>query len=263
MNGLKNKNVLITGGSRGIGRAIALRFAEEGANIIINYRSSIQSAEETMKLCKERNKSIKIKSIQADVSKEAEIIKMVEKSIEFLGSIDILINNAGIQKMIPSHERSTEEFDKTIAVNLRGAFICSREVLKHFLARNYPGVIINISSPHEVIPKPQFVDYAVSKAGLRHLTRTLALEYAEKGIRINAVAPGATITDMNKNWVFDENKRKIVESHIPLGRVATPEDVAPAVAFLASDEASYITGVTLFVDGGAQLYPEYRQNWSS
>ncbi len=261
MRGLKNKNVLITGASRGIGKAIALKFAEEGANVAINYRDNRESAEITAKLCQAFG--VKTILVKADMSVEAEILRAIAETIQRFGSIDVLINNAAIQNNVPSHGRTTENFDKTIAVNLRGPFICSREVIKHFLGRNYQGVIINISSPHEIIPKPGFIDYAVSKSGLWNLTRTLALEYADRGIRVNSVVPGAVLTDMNKNWSNDDEKRKAVEAHIPLKRAATPEEIAPTVAFIASDDASYITGASIFVDGGAQLYPEYRYNWSS
>jgi len=261
MRGLKNKNVFITGASRGIGKAIAIKFAEQGANIAINYRDNLEAAKNTADLCKDFG--VKTIIVKADMSVESEILKAIEETVQKLGSIDILINNAAIQNNTPSHERTTENFDKTIAVNLRGPFICSREVIKHFLSRNSQGVIINISSPHEIIPKPGFVDYAVSKAGMWNLTRTLALEYADRGIRVNSVVPGAVLTDMNKNWANDPEKRKSVEAHIPLKRAATPEEIAPTVVFIASDDASYITGASIFVDGGAQLYPEYRFNWSS
>ena len=261
MRGLKNKNVLITGASRGIGKAIAIKFAEEGANVGINYRDNNEAAENTAKICREYGVNVIL--VQGPMSIESAILSVINQTIEKLGSIDILVNNAAIQKNIATHDRPTEEFDRTLAVNLRGPFISSREVIKHFLSRNYPGVIINISSPHEIIPKPGFIDYAISKSGMWNLTRTLALEYADRGIRVNSVVPGAVITDINKNWAFDPEKRKAVEAHIPMKRAATPEEIAPTVAFIASDDASYMTGASIFIDGGAQLYPEYRYNWSS
>ena len=261
MKGLKNKNVLITGASRGIGKAIAIRFAEEGANVAINYVGNLKAAEETQEQCTKFG--INAITIKADMSNELEIISMVEKSIENLGSIDILVNNAAIQNKVASHERTTINFDSTIAVNLRGPFICSREIIKHFIQRNYSGIIINISSPHEIIPKPGYIDYAISKAGMTNLTRTLALEYAEKGIRVNSIVPGAVITDINSNWINDPEKKRKVESHIPLLRAGTPEEIAPMVVFIASEDSSYITGASIYVDGGASLFPEYRYNWSS
>lgn len=261
MNGIKNRNVLVTGGSRGIGRAIVLEFAKYGANVAINYRSNLEAAEETENQIKHFD--VKSTIIQADVGEESDIKNMVSKTIENLGTIDILVNNAAVQSEKPSHKRDSKTFDRILATNLRGPFLLCKYTIQHFLARNYPGVIINISSPHEVIPKPGYIDYSVSKAGLRNLTATLALEYSRQKIRVNSVAPGAVVTDINKSWIDDPEKKKVVESHIPLGYTAQPEQIAPSVVFLASDDASYITGTTLFVDGGAMLYPEYRENWSS
>ena len=261
MQELKGKNVLITGASSGIGRAIGIEFAKYGANIAINYRKDKQGAIYTQREVGEYKTNSCI--IQADVGIELDVINMVKKAIKELGSIDILINNAAIQIEIPTHERDVETFDRVISTNIRGPFICSREVLKHFLARKYPGVIINISSPHEIIPKPGYVDYAISKGGMKNFTQTLALEYSHLGIRVNAVAPGAVETRMNESWMNDNNKRAEVEKLIPLGWVAKPEDISPSVVFLASDKAKYITGATLFVDGGAVLYPERRTNSGS
>ena len=150
-----------------------------------------------------------------------------------------------------------------IATNLTGAFLCAQHAIRHWLSNDKPGGIVNVSSVHEIIPKPSFVGYSASKGGLGNLTRTLALEYAGNGIRVNAVGPGATITPINKSWINDRGKRAIVESHIPMGRSGTSEEMAAATAFLASDEAAYITGQTLYVDGGLTLYPEFGVAWSS
>ncbi|MHA1370836.1 MAG: SDR family oxidoreductase, partial [Promethearchaeota archaeon] len=162
-----------------------------------------------------------------------------------------------------SHEINIDKFDKVIAVNLRGAYLCAREAIKVFIKNGIKGVIINISSAHDVIPKPRFIGYSASKGGLRNLTRTLALEYAHLGIRVNAVAPGAMFTRMNAEWVNEPGKRAAVERIIPLGYVAKPEEVAPAVCFLASDDASYITGAMLYVDGGVSLYGEFQKPFFS
>jgi glucose 1-dehydrogenase len=269
MKGLKGKNALITGASSGIGQAIAIRLAQEGANIAINYRSSPEEAENTEQMAMQKAcgdiESCGVKSllIQGDVSKEEDIVNMVNTVVDKFGSLDILVNNAGIQKECPSHEIATKDFDQVIAVNLRGAYLCARETLKYLLSQNRPGVIINISSVHEIIPRPLYVSYSISKGGMENLTKTLALEYAERGIRINAVAPGATITPINKAWTDDPEKKAVVESHIPMARAGTSEEMAAAVAFLASDEAAYITGQTLFVDGGLTLYPDFREPWSA
>lgn len=267
MHGLQGKNVLITGSSSGIGEATALQFAKEGANVAINYYSDEDDAKRVQKSVQHacwavRDAGCKDLAIQADISKEDEVNRMFDQVLAEWGTIDILINNAGIQKQIPSHEIPTEIFDRVINVNLRGAFLSSRRVIQHFLERKYEGVIINNSSVHETIPKPEFLSYSISKGGMENMTKTLALEYAHKGIRVNSVGPGAILTPINP-WKDDPDKKAQVESHIPLGRAGKPEEVASVFVFLASREASYITGQTIFIDGGLTLYPDFRNNWSS
>jgi glucose 1-dehydrogenase len=188
---------------------------------------------------------------------------MLERAVDGLGGIDVLVNNAGIQISSPSHELSTSDFDNVLAVNLRGAFLCAREALRHFLATGTQGVIINISSVHQLIPKPNYLAYATSKGGMESLTQTLALEYAAEGIRVNAIAPGATITPINRAWIDDPLKRATVESHIPMGRAGTADEMAGVTCFLASEDAAYITGQTIFVDGGLSLFADFREPWSS
>ncbi|BAZ03920.1 glucose 1-dehydrogenase [Calothrix sp. NIES-3974] len=269
MKGLKGKTALITGATSGIGQAIAIRLAQEGCHVAINYRRNPESAEDTQtqameKACHQMEDcGVRSLIVQGDVSQEVDIIKMVETTIEKLGSLDILINNAGIQTESPSHEVETADFDRVLNVNLRGAFLCARETIKHLLATNRPGVIINISSVHEIIPRPFYASYSISKGGMGNLTKTLALEYAQQGIRVNGIAPGATVTPINDDWTNDPEKRAVVESHIPMGRAGTTEEMAAAVAFLASDEAAYITGQTLFIDGGLTLYADFREAWSA
>jgi glucose 1-dehydrogenase len=269
MKGLKGKNALITGASSGIGQAIAIRLAQEGCNIAINYRKSAEEAENTEEMAMQKacgdidNCGVKSLLVQGDVSKEEDILEMINTVVDKFGSLDILVNNAGIQTESLSHEVKTEDFDRVIAVNLRGAYLCARETIKHLLSRNTPGVIINISSVHEIIPRPMYVSYSISKGGMENMTKTLALEYANRGIRVNAVAPGATITPINQDWIDDPEKKAVVESHIPMGRAGTSEEMAASVAFLASDEAAYITGQTLFIDGGLTLYADFREAWSA
>ncbi|MBS1251254.1 MAG: Glucose 1-dehydrogenase [Anaerolineales bacterium] len=272
MQGLTDKNVLVTGGTSGIGQAIAVRFAAEGAHVAINYRTDIEDAGQTDEMVHEaieecRNQiarhGVDHILVQADVTKQDQVERMVQDVIDRLGDLDILVNNAGIQISGSSHEIEVDDFDKVIAVNLRGAYIGARAAIQHFLAEEKPGVIINVSSVHQIIPKPRFVGYSVSKGGMQNLTRTLALEYAGRNIRVNAIGPGATITPINRAWVDDPEKKEDVEQHIPMGRPGTSEEMAATTAFLASDEAAYITGQTLYVDGGLTLYPDFREAWSS
>lgn len=267
MKGLKGKNVLVTGATSGIGQAIAAYFATEGANIALNYRNDPEKLEDTAELINQmcdrvRGCGGKELPVEGDVSQEADIIRMCNEVIDKLGSLDILINNAGIQTSAPSHQLTTSDFDRVIQVNLRGAYLCARETIKHLREHDKEGVIINVSSVHEIIPRPQYVSYAMSKGAMENMTKTLALEYAPYGIRVNAIAPGATATPIN-SWTDDEEKRKEIEKHIPLGRVGTSEEMAEITAFLASDAAAYITGQTIFVDGGLTLYPDFLNPWSA
>lgn len=268
MKRLGGKNALITGSSTGIGQAIAIRFAQEGANVAINYRKEQDEAEITKTLVKHACESIKAAGckdlvVQTDVSKEDQVVKMFDEVIGEWGRLDILVNNAGIQKPGVSHEMTLEDFDKVIAINLRGAFLCAQQAIRHFLSREGGGVIINNSSVHQIIPKPKYLSYAISKAGMANLTRTLALEYADTGIRVNAIGPGAIVTPINRAWIDDPKRRAEVESHIPMGRVGSAEEIAGVAAFLASDDASYITGQTIYACGGLTLYPDFRKPWSS
>ena len=265
MSKLQGKNILITGASSGIGQAIAIRFAREGANVAINYRSGAEQAEETRCMARKArtNGGGKEMVVQADVSDEAQVKTMVAKVIEEFGSLDVLVNNAGIQKPAPSHEIETSDFDRVLAVNLRGPFLCSREAIRHFLSRGGPGVILNNSSVHEIIPKPKYLPYSISKGGMENLTKSLALEYAADGIRVNSVGPGAVVTPINKAWIDNPKARGEVESHIPMSRPAAADEIASVFAFLASDDASYVTGQTIFAYGGLTLYPGFRTAWSS
>ena len=260
MTGLTGKTVLVTGASSGIGAAVAARFAQEGARVAINHRSPAEQ-EDARKVLAEIDGSGIL--IQADLSREAEVQAMIATAVAEFGRLDILINNAGIQIPSPSHLIDMDDFDRVLNVNLRGTFVSCREAIRHFLSRPGGGVIVNNTSVHELIPKPGYLPYAVSKSGLEGLTRTLALEYADRGIRVNSVGPGATVTPINNAWIENPSARQIVESHIPMGRAAEAAEMAAVFAFLASDEASYVTGQTVFACGGLTLYPEFRTNWSS
>src|SRR3954466_5907593 len=247
MRGLKGKNVLVTGGSSGIGQAIAVRFAEYGANVAINYLREPEEGKDTedqVHACvnKVKQEGVRDLLVGGDVSKEEDVVRMVQETVDELGGIDVLVNNAGIQISKPSHELVNGDFDRVIDVNLRGAFMCAREALRNFLAQGGGGSIVNISSVHQVIPKPNYLGYSMSKGGMQNMTRTLALEYATEGIRVNGVGPGATITPINRAWVDYPEKARQVEEHIPLRRAGTADEMAGVTCFLASDEAAYITG---------------------
>jgi glucose 1-dehydrogenase len=268
MPGLRGKNVLVTGGSSGIGQAIAVRFAQYGANVAINYLTTADEGRETeeqVHACvhKVRQEGVRDVLVQGDVSREKHVVRMVGEAAEELGGLDVLVNNAGIQVSRHSHELSADHFDKVVAVNLRGAFLCAREAIKRFLAEESGGSIVNVSSVHQLIPKPDYLGYSASKGGMQNLTRTLALEYAARGIRVNAIGPGATVTPINRAWIDDPVKRDMVESHIPMRRAGTADEMGAVACFLASDDAAYITGQTIFVDGGLTLFPSFREPWSS
>lgn len=273
MKGLRGRTALVTGGGSGIGQSIALRLGEEGVDVAINYVGRPEGAESTREAI-EHGVDLCMKQmaaggthpmlVEADVSDEDAVERMVDQVVATYGHLDLLVNNAGIQVAADSDRLDVADFDRVLAVNLRGAFLCARSALRHFLAADPPGgVIVNVSSVHQLIPKPRFLGYSVSKGGMQNLTRSLALEYAARGIRVNGIGPGATVTPINRSWIDDPAKRAMVEAHIPMRRAGGAEEMAGAVAFLCSDEAAYVTGQTLFVDGGLTLFPSFETTWSS
>jgi len=244
----KDKIVLVTGSSRGIGRSIAVKFAKEGANVIINYKSNVKEAETITEIIS--NYGNKCISIQADVSKEKEVIKMVDEIIKEFGHIDILVNNAGIAIDSEFEEKKVKDWKDTLETNLIGVFLVSKYVGKHMLQQKF-GKIINISSTNGLdTTYPYSIDYDASKSGIVNITKNLAIQYAPY-INVNAVAPGWVDTGMNDDLsrsYLREEREKIL-----LKRFAEPEEIADTVLFLASDKARYIDGETIRVDGGIKL----------
>ncbi len=254
----RNKIAVITGSDRGIGRAIALAFAKSStySGIVVSARKR-EETERVAKEIRELGSSDSI-AVVADVSLEADCIRLIDEAVKHYGRIDVLVNNAGIQQEVPFEETSVEVWQKILAVDLTGPFVCSREAVKHMLNQKpRGGCIINISSVHQIIPKPHYVPYATSKAGIEMMTKTMALELARDNIRVNVVAPGAIATDMNQELKEDKDQLNKVLMRIPLRRIGAPEEIANMVEFLASDKASYITGSAFFVDGGMTLYPSF------
>jgi glucose 1-dehydrogenase len=258
------KFALVTGSSKGIGAGIAIRLAREGAHVAIHYGRDEAGARSTQAAIVALGIDVsKTMILGANMSEESEIRAMFATYFSTWPTLDVLIPNAGVQYPNASHEKPVAEFDKVIAINLRGYVICAQIALAHFVERDAAGTIVFCSSVHQIVPKPTYLGYACSKAAIGHMTRTLALEYAGRGIRVNAVAPGAVATPMNMAWIDDPVKRAGVCDHIPQGRPGSAEEIAATFAFMASDDASYITGQTLFACGGLSLYPEFRDAWSS
>ena len=265
---LQNRHAVVTGGSRGIGRGVAERFVAEGALVAVNHPGDEAAAQETLAALhaidaqagRHRRDHLAIK---ADVSDEHAVKAMVEQVVAQWGRLDCMVCNAGIQSVTGGHDFDAATFQRILDVNLNGAAYCAREAIAHFLTREGGGSVIATSSVHQLIPKPTYLAYAASKGALGQMVRTLALEYADRGIRVNAVAPGAVTTDINAAWIDDPKARAGVESHIPMGFAADAGQIAPLYAFLASQEAVYITGQTLYACGGLTLYGEFKQNWSS
>lgn len=257
MTGKVNKIAVVTGSSKGIGRAIAIAFAKSQtySGIVINSRKLSDAQLVSRDIDALGCPSI---AIEADISKESDCIRLIAEAVTHFGRLDVLVNNAGIQQQVPFENISIDEWHKILEVDLTGPFVCSREAVRHMLAQvPKGGCIINISSVHQTIPKPLYVPYATSKAGIEMMTKTMALELAAEGIRVNSVAPGAIETDMNEELKIDKVKLQNVLRRVPLGRIGTPEEVANVVEFLASDKASYVTGSSFLVDGGMTLYPSF------
>lgn len=243
--GLEGKTAVVTGGSRGIGRAICLELARQGAKVVFSYVLNEDAARETEALCADLPGSAV--GHRADAANAADVKALIEGTAEALGRLDILVNNAGVTRDALAIRMSEEDFDRVIATNLRGVFLCCKTAGRVMLKQRY-GRIVNISSVTALRGNPGQINYTASKAGVIGLTKTLAKELAARGVTVNAVAPGFITTDMTD--AIPENVRHALRASIPVGRPGTGADVAAAVAFLASDAAGYITGQVLCVDGG-------------
>jgi glucose 1-dehydrogenase len=253
MRGLEGKRVLITGAATGIGRASAVRFAEEGASVAVNYIGDPEPAEALIEELTRISPDGGHVLAPADVSDEDAVDSLFAGVVQAFDRLDVLINNAGIKIVHQPHEAAIADYDRVMAVNLRGAFLCAQAAIQHFLDTGRPGAIVTTSSVQAEMPvNDDAIAYVMSKAGITGMTRALALRYARDGIRINAVGPGAVMTPMNAEFANPQELRR-VERQTPLGRVARPEEIAGVIAFLASDDASYITGQTIFADGGMQV----------
>ena len=245
---LTGKTAVVTGGSRGIGRAICLKLAGQGANIVLNYAGNAAAAEETRAACEALG--VRALAVQGDVADPAACNALIDTAVEAFGQVDILVCNAGITRDNLLMRMSDEEFQKVIDTNLKGTFHCMRAVIRPMMKKRR-GRIISISSVVGLIGNAGQINYAASKAGVIGMTRSLAREVASRGITVNAVAPGFIRTDMT-DVLGDAVKEGILRS-IPLGKLGEAEDVANTVLFLASDEAAYITGQVLSVDGGMAM----------
>jgi glucose 1-dehydrogenase len=253
---LEGRKAIVTGASSGIGRSTAERLGAEGAGVCVNYYSERELGDAETVVSTIEKTGAKAFAFQADVGDESAVERLVAQAAKQLGGRDLLVNNAGIEKQVPLLDLSLEEWSAVLRTNLTGSFLCMREAGK-LMAAGQGGTIVNISSVHEFIPWPGFAHYCASKGALKLLMETAARELAGKGIRVLNIAPGAIVTPINKFVLDDPEAAHAVEEEIPLGRMGNPGEIAAAVAWLASDQASYLTGTTLVVDGGMSLYPKF------
>ena len=248
MQRLQGKVAIVTGGGSGIGQGIAKRLGCEGARVIIDYIGSEAGADETRRAIEAAGGQGEV--VQGDVTKMDDVRHLVEAAWDRFGSADILVNNAGMEKRSDFWDTPEEDFDQVMAVNLRGPFFLTQAFVRRLREAKKPGRIINISSVHEDMAFPGFATYCCSKGGLRMLMRDLAVELGPLGINVNNIAPGAIATPINKALLEDKPKLDALLRNIPLGRLGTPDDVAGMVAYLCSEDASYVSGATFLVDGG-------------
>ncbi|AKL64862.1 SDR family oxidoreductase [Streptomyces goshikiensis] len=259
---LKGQKALVTGANSGIGKATAIGLGRAGADVVVNYVAGAQEAEAVVEEIKSHG--VRAYAHEADVSREDQVVAMVDRMVEEFGTIDIMVANAGLQRDAAVTEMTVAQWQKVLDVNLTGQFLCAREATKEFLRRGVvpevsrsAGKIVCMSSVHQIIPWAGHVNYASSKGGVLMMMQTLAQELAPQGIRVNAVAPGAIRTPINKDaWDTPEAEKALLQL-IPYRRVGDPEDIANAVTVLASDLMDYVVGTTLYVDGGMTLFPGF------
>lgn len=245
---LQGKTAVVTGAGTGIGQAIALAFAKEGASVVVDYVGDASVAEETLsKINAMGGKSL---GVAADVSNPDQVNELIQQTLAAFGKLDIFVNNAGIEKKFAFVDYPLEEWQKIVAVNLTGAFLCSQAAARQMIAQGSGGRIINISSIHEDLAFPLNAPYSATKGGIRMLMRTIAVELAPHQITVNNIGPGAIFTPIDKDVEIDAKLNDQILAEIPLGRWGKPEEVAQLAVYLASDDAAYITGSTHFIDGG-------------
>ena len=262
---LRGQKALVTGASSGIGRAIGLALGRAGADVVVNYATGEERAEEVAEAI--RAEGVAAYAAAADVSREDQVQAMFSQMIDRFGTIDILINNAGLQRDAAFRDMTLAQWNMVIGVNLTGQFLCAREAVREFLRRGVvtatscaAGKIICISSVHQVIPWSGHANYAASKGGVMLMMQSLAQEMAPRRIRVNGIAPGAVRTPINTAaWQTTEAYERLM-TLVPYGRIGEPEDIGRAAVWLASDDADYVVGATLFVDGGMTLYPCFADN---
>lgn len=262
---LEGKIAVVTGAGTGLGQGIAQRFLDEGMRVVVNYHSdrSKGGAEEVAQkandAAKAAGKPPQAIAVQADCSTEEGAQKLFDAAMANFGGLDVWVNNAGIESRYHTHELPLAVWNQTLAVNLTGVFLGSRQALMYFMSEKKPGVIINMSSVHERIPWPTFAAYTASKGGVKLFTQAIALEYADRNIRANCIAPGAIETPINAVKFDDPAARNKTQSMIPMDEIGTVEEIADCAAWLASDASKYVTGQSIFVDGGMSLYPSFQR----
>jgi len=252
MSRFQGRVAIVTGSSSGIGQGIAKRLAADGAKVVVNYSGNAEGARQTLKLVEDVGSQGII--FKANVANVSEAQALVDEAWTKFGAAEILVNNAGVETHAAFLETKEEDYDRILAINLKGPFFATQAFVRRLAASKKPGRIVNISSVHEDMAFPGFASYCASKGGLRMLMRNLSVELGPLGIAINNIAPGAIMTPLNKVLQEDDAKRNALLKQIPLNRIGTTEDVAALTSWLASDEASYVTGATYYVDGGLSRY---------